>query len=84
MQRTSKVLIVLILIMYISQTVRVALDWYEGWLTYVKYSGSNDQALATIILSQESPQMWIHIYAVEGLLVTVNLGIADSIMVFNS
>jgi hypothetical protein len=74
---------ILILTMYISQTVRVALDWYGGWLTYVKYSGSNDQALATIIISEESPLILIDTFAVENLFITVSLGIADSIMVLH-
>ena len=71
---------ILILVMYISETVRVALDWYLGWLTYVTFSGSEDQAVASFLVSEETP---LNIAAVGTFLVTIKLSIADSIMVFH-
>ena len=74
---------ILILAMYINETVMVVLDWYLAWLAYVKYGGSNDRALSVILLSEESPLTVINIVAVNNLFVTVRIGIADSIMVFH-
>ena len=79
---TGKVLI-LILVMYINQTILVAFTWYTGWLAYVKYSSSNDQALAMISPSEESPSTVLNLDAVAVLLASIRLGIADSIMVFH-
>jgi hypothetical protein len=82
-QRSSKVLMVLLLVMYVNQTVQVAFIWYFGWLAYVKYSGSNDQALAVFYSSEETPLTELYITAVYLLLTTLRLGIADSIMVIH-
>jgi hypothetical protein len=71
----------LILAMYIIETVTVALSWYTGWLAYVKYSGSNNQAMAVIVISEDTPLTVLNINAVTSFLVTLRLGIADSIMV---
>jgi hypothetical protein len=79
-QGSFKVLMILILVMYISETARVALDWYLGWLTYITFSGSDEQAVAGFLISEETP---LNIAAVGALLVTIKLSIADSIMVFH-
>jgi hypothetical protein len=80
-QRSSKVLMILILVMYINQSALVAVIWYLGWLAYVKHSGSEDQATAIFLPSEETPLTVLNITAVTTLLVTLKLGIADSIMV---
>jgi hypothetical protein len=80
-QRSSKVLMVLILVMYINESALTALDWYLGWLAYVKYSGSEDQATAIFWATEETPLTVLYIFAVSNLLETLKLGIADSIMV---
>jgi hypothetical protein len=82
-ERSSKVLMVLISVMYINQTILVVLRWYLAWLAYVKYSDSNDRALAVILLSENTPLVVFYIAAVETLLVTIRLGVADSMMVFH-
>jgi hypothetical protein len=81
MQRSSKVLLILVLAMYINETVVAALNWYLGWLAYVKYSGSNDQALAVILLSEDTPLTVLNINGVTTFMIIIRLGIADSIMV---
>jgi hypothetical protein len=81
--RSSKVLMILILVMYINETVTIALDWYLAWLAYVKYSASNDQALAILLLGDDTPLTVLNIAAVHILLITIKVGIADSIMVFH-
>jgi hypothetical protein len=82
-RRSSKVLMALILVMYINDTALSALDWYLGWLAYVKYSGSEDQVAALFGLSEETPLTVLYIGAVTNLLETLKLGIADSIMVIH-
>ena len=74
---------ILIFVMYINETALVAFNWYFGWLAYVKYSGSNDQALAVFSASDETPLTVLHIFGVTFLLATLRLGIADSIMVIH-
>jgi hypothetical protein len=82
-QKSSKVLMILILVMYINESALVALNWYMGWLGYVKYSGSEDQAAAIFFDSEETPLTVLYIEGVTYLLVTLRLGIADSIMVIH-
>jgi hypothetical protein len=72
---------VLILIMYINETALVTLDWYMSWLTYVKYSGLEDQAAAVIVTSEDTPLTTFYMIGVANLLTTLRLSIADSIMV---
>jgi hypothetical protein len=71
----------LIVAMFINQTVSVVLDFYSEWLAYVKYSESNDRALSVLVGTEETPLAVLNIIAVENLILTIKLGIADSIMV---
>ena len=73
----------LILVMYIIESAMVSVNWYMGWLGYVKYSSSNDQALAVFVPSEETPLTVLYMIAVVSLLGTLRLGIADSIMVIH-
>ena len=82
-QRASKALMILILVMYINDSARVSLNWYLGWLTYVKYSGSEDQALAVFFSSEETSLTVLNMLAATNLLTTLGIGIADSIMVIH-
>jgi hypothetical protein len=63
-QRSSKVLMILSLVMYINESALVALNWYFRWLGYVKYSGSEDQAAAIFWASEEAPLTVLYIFAV--------------------
>ena len=74
-------LMTLVLAMYVNETVVAALNWYLGWLAFVKYSGSNDQALAVFFFSEETPRTVLYMNDVAVLVATLRLGIADSIMV---
>ena len=74
---------ILILVMYINESALVALNWYMGWLGYVKYSSSHDQAVAVVIETEETPLTVLNMIAVTNLLATLRLGIADSIMVIH-
>jgi hypothetical protein len=67
--------------MYLNESALVAINWYFGWLAHVKYRGSEDQAAAIFWLSEETPLTVLHMFDVTYLLVTLKLGIADSIMV---
>jgi hypothetical protein len=82
-QRSFKVLMVLILVMYVNQTILVALNWYLGWLAYVKDSCSNVQALAVFFPSEDTPLALLNMTAVITILGTLRIGIADSIMVID-
>jgi hypothetical protein len=82
-QRSSKVLMILILVMYINESALAALNWYLGWLAYVKSSSSEDQAAAIFFQSEETPLTVLYMAGVTYLLATLRLGIADSIMVFH-
>jgi hypothetical protein len=70
---------ILILAMYIEETVLMAANWYFGWLAFVKYSSSNDQATAVYFFSEETPLTVVNMTGVTNLLTTLKLGIADSI-----
>jgi hypothetical protein len=75
---------ILILVMYANQTVVVAINWYLEWLAlFVTYSGSKDQAVIVYDVSEETPLTVLNIIGVSSLFLTVRLGIADSIMVFD-
>ena len=71
----------LIVAMYINQAIHVSINWYLSWLAYIKYGGSSE-AMAMFTQTEEIPLTVIILFAVENLLVTIRLGIADSIMVF--
>jgi hypothetical protein len=83
-QKSSKVLMMLLFVMYINQSVLAALNWYLAWLAYVKYSASNDQALAVYLPSEETPLRVLNITATINFLAIFRLGVADSIMVFRT
>jgi hypothetical protein len=82
-RKSSKVLMILILVMYINESALTALNWYLRWLAYVKYSGSEDQAAAIFWLSEETPLTVDYLGGVTSLLANLRLGIADSIMVIH-
>jgi hypothetical protein len=82
-QRFSKVLMILILVMYTNESAQVAVNWYMGWLACVKYSSSADQAVAIYSPSEETPLTVVYMQAGTTLLGTLRLGIADSIMVLH-
>jgi hypothetical protein len=82
-RRSSKVLMVLILVMYINESALATLNLYLGWLAYVKYSGPEDQAAAIFWISEDTPLTVLYIVGVTDLLATLRLGIADSIMVIH-
>jgi hypothetical protein len=80
-QRSSRVLLALILVMYIGQSAGTAVNWYCGWLAFVKYSGSPDQAAAIFWPSEETPLTVLKMTAVIYLIAALRIGIADSILV---
>jgi hypothetical protein len=82
-RRAPKVLMILILVIYINQSTLIAVNWYRGWLGYVKYSGSEDQAVAIFLPMEETPLTVLYMYAVTSFITTLKLGIADSIMVIH-
>ena len=67
--------------MYINQTIDISIQWYLSWLAYVKYGGSSG-AMAFVYQTEDSPLTVLYLIGVQSLLITIRLGIADSIMVF--
>ena len=78
--KSYKVLTVLIVAMYIDQTIHVGISWYLSWLTYYKYAGSS-KALAVFLETKDTPLTVLNLTAMTNLLITIRLGIADSILV---
>jgi hypothetical protein len=71
----------LISAMYINQTIDISIQWYLSWLAYVKYGGSSG-AMAFLYQTEDTPLTVLYLIGVQSLLMTIRLGIADSIMVF--
>jgi hypothetical protein len=71
----------LIAAMYINQSIIISIDWYLSWLAYIRYGGS-PKALAILHQTEDTPLTVLYLTAVTALLITIRLGIADSIMVF--
>jgi hypothetical protein len=83
-EKTSKVLMILVAAMYINQTAIVSTDWYTSWLAYIQDGGSIDQTLAVLLEEENTPLTVLWLIAVSYLLITIRVGIADSIMVLAS
>jgi hypothetical protein len=71
----------LIAAMYINQSIIISIDWYLSWLAYIRYGGL-PEALAIFDQTEDTPLTVLYLTAVTALLITIRLGIADSIMVF--
>jgi hypothetical protein len=76
------VLMILILVIYTMETVEQVFGWYGIFLAFIKYRGSDDEALAVFISSPDTPLSLLYMGAVNALFSTLRLVIADSIMVF--
>ena len=69
--------------MYINQTIDISIQWYLSWLAYIKYGGF-PEAVAFTYQTEDTPLTVLYLIAVLNLLITIRVGIADSIMVFVS
>jgi hypothetical protein len=72
----------LIIAMYVNETIHISIQWYLSWLEYIKYGDSSD-TVALFTQTGDTPFTVLVLIAVENILQTIRLGIADSIMVFS-
>jgi hypothetical protein len=79
-EKPYKVLMMLIVVMYVNQSILLSIDCYLSWLAYIKYGGSHE-AVAVFYQTKDTPVRVLYLLAVIELLETIRLGIADSIMV---
>jgi hypothetical protein len=79
--KSYKVLMMLIAAMYINQSITISIDWYLSWLAYIKYGGSSE-AVSVSYATEDTPMTVLNLFAVQALLESIKVGIADSIMVF--
>ena len=71
----------LLIIMYMNQTALVSINWYLIWLAFIKYCGSNDEAVAMLSAGETTPLRVLDLIAVTSLLGTIRMGIVGSMMV---
>jgi hypothetical protein len=71
----------LIAAMYINQSILASINWYMSWLAYIKYGDSSD-AVSVLNGAEDTPVTVLYLLAVQALLGSIKVGIADSIMVF--
>jgi hypothetical protein len=82
-EKSYKILMMLIIAMYVNQTIRVSIEWYLSWFAYINDNGSSE-AVATFAQTKETPLRVLYLVAATILLDIIKLGIADSIMVLLS
>jgi hypothetical protein len=70
----------LIVLMLVLQSVHNIVTWYQLWLGFVYYGSTSDEATAVFQGLETAPAL-VAIAAMEDLLATFRLAIADSIMV---
>jgi hypothetical protein len=80
-QTSSKILMGLIVLMYALQTIHSACNWYITWLGFIYYGNTPDQAFDALEQDGSTSLSLLVIGSMFELLVTLRLGIADSIMV---
>jgi hypothetical protein len=78
---SSKVLMGLIVLMFVLQTIHIACDWYMMWLGFIYYSEMPDQALNALQVNGTTSFLLRLLGSMFSLLTTLQLAIADSIMV---
>jgi hypothetical protein len=79
-QTSYKVLMGLIVVMFALQTIHNICDWYIIWLGFIYYSDAPDQALDALQVDGARLSLRV-VGSMFDLLITLRLGIADSIMV---
>ena len=82
-QTSYKVLMCLIVLMFVLQTIHNICTWYITWLGFIYYSGMHDQALDALEVDGAKLLLQV-IGSMLGLLTTLRLAVADSIMVSTS
>ena len=70
----------LIVAMYVNQSILISINWYLSWLSHIKYGGV-PEAVAFLYQTEDTPFTLLYLIGTENLLVTIRLAIADSIMV---
>jgi hypothetical protein len=77
---SSRVLMMLVLIMFILHTIHKAVNWYQAWLAFI-FHGDDVVQGAMIIEGFVITPTLNAVYTMQDLLTTLRLGIADGIMV---
>jgi hypothetical protein len=81
-QKSYRVLMCLIMVMFALQTVHNIINWYNMWLAFIDYGDNIDGSFLVLLgLDTGTTSSQFAIFAVQELLVTFRLGIADSILV---
>jgi hypothetical protein len=80
-EKSSKAMMILILIMFLLHTAQMACDGYLTWYAFIKYNGNTTQALAVLDPSEDGPPLLDTLSGGENLLLTLKMGIADGITV---
>ena len=78
-QKSYRVLMCLITLMFALQTVHNIINWYNMWLAFIDY-GDNIDGSFLVLLGLDTTPSQFALFAVQELLVTFRLGIADSIL----
>jgi hypothetical protein len=76
-----KVLMVLIVLMFVLQTISNVCNWYITWLAFIYYGDAPDQALDALRVDETTSLSLLVIGSMFDLISTLRLAIADSIMV---
>ena len=79
-QRFYQVLMGLILFMFLIETIHISVNVYQLWLAFVQYAESPDESIVILKLAASTPSL-LAIGAIDDMLTTFRLAIADSIMV---
>jgi hypothetical protein len=80
-QKSYKVLIGLIVLMFALQTIHNVCEWYIAWLGFIYYDNAPDQALDALEVDGLTSLSAQVLESMLDLLTTLRLAIADSIMV---
>jgi hypothetical protein len=80
-QTSYKVLMGLIFLMFSLQTIHNVCGWYTVWLGFIYYGDAPDQALDALEVDELTSLSLQVVGSMTGLLTTLRLAIADSIMV---
>jgi hypothetical protein len=80
-QKSYKVLMGLILLMFALQTIHNVCNWYITWLGFIYYGDVPDQALDALEVDEARSFVFHVLGSMFDLLTTWRLAIADSIVV---
>jgi hypothetical protein len=80
-QTSYKVLLILILSLFVSQTIHAVYYWYFIWLAFIQNGSTSDQTMTVMTASPALGSSLLAVFGVMDFMLTVSIGIADSILV---